>query len=77
MNATKKNRVFANTNAKRLANASRRQVLRNLTLAGLVVSSATAITFTPAAARSEKSADNSLNYLETDHVRRYYALLRN
>ena len=56
--------------------SSRRDVLRNLTLAGLAVSSATAITASPAAAKPEEPADNSLNYRETDHIRRYYALSR-
>ena len=51
-------------------------MLRNVTLAGLAVSSATAITATPAAATPETPADNSLNYRETDHIRRYYALSR-
>ena len=55
---------------------SRRDVLRNVTLAGLAVSSATAITATPAAATPETPADNSLDYRETDHIRRYYALSR-
>ena len=56
--------------------SSRRDVLRNLTLAGLAVSSATAITASPAAAKPEEPTHNSLNYRETDHIRRYYALSR-
>lgn len=59
--------------------ASRRAVLRGISLAGLAASSAAALT-APAKAATEKpqsSADHrKLDYRETDHIRTFYESAR-
>jgi hypothetical protein len=55
--------------------ASRRAVLRGLSLAGIATSSLTALTI-PAAAIEPPVENEGLQYRETDHIRHYYALAR-
>lgn len=59
------------------APASRRDLLKGLSLAGLAAGSANALSALPAAAAPAQAADpRALHYRETEHVRTFYQLAR-
>ena len=56
--------------------ASRRTLLKGMSLAGLAAGSAT-LASAPAQAKPAETGQQGLNYRETDHIRKYYDLSRN